>query len=121
MIYRPRQALHIEPKGWGREIWIANSALYCGKILQFDKGKRCSLHYHKVKTESFYLESGRLLVRLMPSPESEAIEELEMTPGTCMDIPPGLVHQMEALEDAELFEFSTQHFENDSYRLVKGD
>jgi hypothetical protein len=28
---------------------------------------------------------------------------------------------MEALEDSELYEFSTQHFESDSYRLVKGD
>jgi len=28
---------------------------------------------------------------------------------------------MEALEDSELFEFSTQHFDTDSYRLVKGD
>jgi mannose-6-phosphate isomerase-like protein (cupin superfamily) len=102
-------------------MWIANSALYCGKILQFHKGKRCSLHYHKVKTESFYLESGRLLIRVMRSPESEAIEQFEMSQGTCMDIPPGLVHQMEALEDAELIEFSTQHFESDSYRLVKGD
>jgi len=28
---------------------------------------------------------------------------------------------MEALEDAELFEFSTQHFDSDSHRLVRGD
>jgi hypothetical protein len=28
---------------------------------------------------------------------------------------------MEALEDSELFEFSTEHFETDSYRLIKGD
>jgi hypothetical protein len=38
-----------------------------------------------------------------------------------MDVAPGFVHQMEALEDSELFEFSTQHFDTDSYRLVKGD
>jgi len=31
------------------------------------------------------------------------------------------VHQMEALENAELYEFSTQHFNSDSHRLVKGD
>jgi len=31
------------------------------------------------------------------------------------------VHQMEAIEDAELFEFSTQHFDSDSHRLVPGD
>jgi hypothetical protein len=28
---------------------------------------------------------------------------------------------MEALEDSELFEFSTQHFESDSHRIEKGD
>jgi hypothetical protein len=38
-----------------------------------------------------------------------------------MDVPKGLVHQMEAIEDAELYEFSTQHFDSDSHRLVPGD
>jgi hypothetical protein len=38
-----------------------------------------------------------------------------------MDVRPGLVHQMEAIEDAELYEFSTQHFDSDSYRLKPGD
>jgi hypothetical protein len=28
---------------------------------------------------------------------------------------------MLALEDSELYEFSTEHFESDSYRLMKGD
>jgi len=25
------------------------------------------------------------------------------------------------LEDSELFEFSTQHFDSDSHRIIKGD
>ena len=29
--------------------------------------------------------------------------------------------KMFALEDTELFEFSTQHFDEDSHRLEKGD
>jgi hypothetical protein len=36
-------------------------------------------------------------------------------------IPQGLRHQMIALEDSKLFEFSTTHYESDSYRIVKGD
>jgi len=28
---------------------------------------------------------------------------------------------MIALEDSELFEFSTQHFDEDSHRIIKGD
>ena len=85
---RPRRPVHIEPKGWGREVWIANNHLYCGKILEIRKGKRCSLHYHKLKTESFYLRTGRLKVRVKESPDSITIEEFELVAGECMDVPP---------------------------------
>jgi mannose-6-phosphate isomerase-like protein (cupin superfamily) len=118
---RARKPVKIVPKGWGREVWIVNGDLYCGKILEIRKGKRCSLHFHKIKTESFYLRAGRLKVRVKESIDSEVIEEFELVAGECMDVPLGLVHQMEALEDAELYEFSTQHFDSDSYRIAPGD
>jgi mannose-6-phosphate isomerase-like protein (cupin superfamily) len=116
-----RSPIHVEPKGWGREVWIANNTQYCGKILEIRKGKRCSLHFHKVKTESFYLRSGHLRLRVKESASAAVVREFDLYQGECMDVSPGLVHQMEALEDSELFEFSTQHFESDSYRIVKGD
>ncbi|MGA2411468.1 MAG: cupin domain-containing protein [Candidatus Binataceae bacterium] len=118
---RARQPVHIEPKGWGREVWIANSEQYCGKILEIRKGKKCSFHFHKIKTESFYLRTGRLKLRVSEAPESEVVEEFILEAGECMDVPIGLVHQMEALEDSELYEFSTQHYDSDSHRLIKGD
>jgi mannose-6-phosphate isomerase-like protein (cupin superfamily) len=124
---RPRQSgfarppVHVEPKGWGREIWIANNSRYCGKVLEIAKGKRCSLHFHKLKTESFFLRSGHLRIRVKESVDAEVIREFELHEGQCMDVPIGLVHQMVALEDSELYEFSTEHFESDSYRLMKGD
>jgi len=80
-----------------------------------------SLHYHKRKTESFYLHCGRLRIRIKDSPASEQIEEFEMNSGECMDIPVGLVHEIHALEDSQLFEFSTEHFDSDSHRLPKLD
>ena len=48
------------PKGWGHEKWIVNNDEYCGKLLFFEEGKRCSWHYHKIKDETFYLQSGKL-------------------------------------------------------------
>jgi mannose-6-phosphate isomerase-like protein (cupin superfamily) len=117
---KKRLPVHVEPKGWGREVWIANNDLYCGKILEIDLGKRCSLHFHKLKTESFYLRTGQLRVRVQDS-AAAPIEEFVLNAGECMDIRPGQVHQMEALQQAELYEFSTQHFDSDSYRLIKGD
>jgi mannose-6-phosphate isomerase-like protein (cupin superfamily) len=118
---RARMPVNVVKKGWGGEVWVANNSLYCGKLLRLDKGKKCSLHYHKLKTESFYLHSGRLLMRILESPEATEVDEFELQAGECMDIPTGLVHQMVALEDSELFEFSTQHFDSDSHRLAKGD
>ena len=113
-----RQPTRIVPKIWGREIWIANNEKYCGKILEIEKGQHSSLHYHTLKTETFFLRTGRLLVRLKESPDSDALQEFEVGPGECMDVPPGLVHQLEALENVELYEFSTQHFDSDSHRLT---
>lgn len=102
-------------KGWGYELWIVNKPEYCGKLLFFNKGKRCSLHYHEIKDETFYLQSGRLVIYGdFPAP-------VYMEPGDSLHIAPGTQHQIVALEDSELFEFSTEHFDHDSYRVIKGD
>jgi len=44
-----------------------------------------------------------------------------LSPGDNFHVYRGLRHQMVALQDSELFEFSTQHFDSDSYRIIKGD
>jgi quercetin dioxygenase-like cupin family protein len=44
-----------------------------------------------------------------------------MKTGEAFHVYRGLRHQMEALEDSELFEFSTEHFDEDSHRVIKGD
>ena len=108
-------------KGWGYELWIHNDEKYCGKLLFFQKGKKCSLHYHKLKTETFYLQSGKLECKFYELEDPSRCVTITMNPGDVKEIPPGLVHQMHAIEDAELFEFSTQHFDSDSHRIEKGD
>jgi hypothetical protein len=59
----------------GREVGIANNQLYCGKILEIHKGKRCYFHFHELKTESFYLRTDVLKVRVGQSPDSPDVEE----------------------------------------------
>ena len=51
----------------------------------------------------------------------EQSKELILERGDKFHVYRGLRHQMFALEDTDLFEFSTQHFDNDSYRVIKGD
>lgn len=109
------------PKGWGFEKWIANSDKYCGKLLYFAKDKKCSWHYHKKKDETFFIQSGKILLKWSFCDEIEEAEEIVLHKGDSWHVPVGQRHQMFALEDTELFEFSTEHFDEDSYRVVKGD
>ena len=111
---------HVD-KGWGWERWIVNTEEYCGKLLVFNKSKRCSWHYHKLKDEVFYLQSGKMMIYFSDSDELENASQLILNPGDNFHVYRGLRHQMVALEDSELFEFSTQHFDSDSYRVIKGD
>lgn len=108
------------PKGWGFELWIWNEA-YCGKLLHFYKGKRCSYHYHKEKDEVFYLHAGRIRLLYGADDDYGAARELVLEPGMRFHVSPGLRHQMIALEESDLYEFSTHHRDEDSYRVVRGD
>ena len=109
------------PKGWGYEKWIVNNEKYCGKLLYFNKGKKCSWHYHEIKEETFYVHSGKLYLLYGFDDDINEAEGLILNPGDKFEIPRGLRHQMYAIEDTEMFEFSTQHFDDDSYRVIKGD
>jgi D-lyxose ketol-isomerase len=124
---RRPEAIQIVPKGWGEERWIHNDELYCGKILVVNEGKRCSLHYHELKTESFYLQQGRVRMELTDLASARQTppvirEVFEMGPGDSLLLVPGTVHRFTSLDgDAHIFEFSTQHFDEDSHRIERGD
>lgn len=108
-------------KGWGHERWIVNKDEYCGKLLFFNKGKKCSWHFHKKKDEVFYLQSGKILVKYSDNDDIEKCSEAILRPGDGFHVYRKLRHQMIGLEDSELFEFSTTHFDEDSYRISRGD
>ena len=113
--------IKIVPKGWGYEKWIVNTDEYCGKLLHFIKGKKCSWHYHKLKDETFYLQEGKLLVKYSDNDNLDEANEVILERGDKFHVYRGLRHQMFAMEDTDMFEFSPQHFDSDSHRIVKGD
>ena len=113
--------MNFVPKGWGFEKWIVNNEEYCGKLLYFVKGKKCSWHYHLLKDEVFYIQSGKILVKYSDKDDINNAKETILSKGDNFHVYRGLRHQMIALEDTELFEFSTQHFDSDSHRIEKGD
>lgn len=109
------------PKGWGYEHWIVNKKEYCGKLLFFKKGKRCSWHYHKLKDETFHVHKGSLRVTYSEGDNPDFGKSIILSAGDSFYIPVGLRHQMLGLEDTWMYEFSTQHFDEDSHRIIKGD
>ena len=115
------QEIKFVSKGWGFEKWIVNCEEYCGKLLYFVKGKKCSWHYHKLKDEVFYVQSGKIIVYYGDSDNIDKANTTILEKGDNFHVYRGLRHRMEALEDTELFEFSTQHFDSDSIRLIIGD
>ncbi|MSR87993.1 MAG: cupin domain-containing protein [Candidatus Zambryskibacteria bacterium] len=106
--------IKIIPKVWGKELWIHNDEKYCGKVLVLEKDRRCSLHFHKIKHETFFVSKGLVQMELI---HGENKNTLIMKPGDVVEIPSSLIHRFTGLEDSEIMEFSTEHFEEDSYRL----
>ncbi len=117
-IMRDQQPVY--KRGWGYEIWIENLDDYCGKLLHLYEGKRSSLHFHKNKMETMYLQSGRVELKFI-DPEDGKPYYVTLEPGDSILIPRCQVHQIHALEESDLFEFSTKHEESDSLRVEKGD
>lgn len=97
-------------KEWGSEDWIVNRE-YCGKILNLKKGFSCSLHYHKIKDETFFVLEGQVLFEL--DGETKILQ-----PGDTIVLPSGQRHRFTGLEDSRIIEFSTHHEEEDSYREI---
>lgn len=99
-------------KVWGSEEIIVNNSFYCGKILNLFARYRCSIHWHNVKTETFYILSGLVLMEL----ENYQSEPFIMHPGDSIDIMPQMKHRFTGLLDSKIIEFSSQDFPEDSYR-----
>ena len=108
------------PKGWGEELIIENNEMYCGKLLIFKKGCRFSMHYHLIKDETWYVNKGEFIYRWIDTESAETIEQ-KLKVGDVVRQRVGQPHQLIALTDGEVFEVSTQHFDEDSYRVMKGD
>ena len=107
-------------KKWGYELWIHNDIDYCGKLLVFTKsGNKFSMHYHMIKDETWYVQKGAFQFDWIDTENGERCYT-QIQKGDVIEIKKGLPHQLTALtEEATIFEVSTQHFDEDSYRIYR--
>ena len=99
-------------KLWGHEAIIINKKDYCGKILYLKKGFCSSLHYHKIKDETFYVLDGEVLMEYDN-------KKILMKKGDDVNILPNKKHRFSGIKDSKIIEFSTHHYDDDSYRIEK--
>lgn len=116
----PYRNLPVTHKGWGHEVLIHNSPLYCAKILMFRYGGKFSFHYHIKKTETWYVNKGQFELRHLDTDRAMYVTQY-LTEGDVVHIPVGNPHQLYAPRGGEIFEASTQCFDEDNYRIEAGD
>ena len=96
-------------KAWGTEKVLVNGPNYCGKRLVVKPRYRTSMHRHRVKHETFIVESGWGWIFLGDEP-------MELEPGTIVEIPPGEWHCVWNVSGAvslTILEISTHHSDDD--------
>lgn len=107
-------------KGWGHEnIWVTNDS-YCSKFLTFNQSAEFSMHFHAIKEETWYVMSGKFLVRYIDTKDA-TIHEKTLLAGATWHNEPLKPHQLVCLEAGTILEVSTPDSVEDNYRVMPGD
>lgn len=107
-------------KGWGNEVIFATNDKYCGKLLNFNTGAKFSMHFHSVKDESWYILTGKFIVKVIDTNTSEQFD-IELEPGNTWHNKPLMPHQLICIEEGTIIEVSTPDSVEDNYRVLPGD
>ena len=109
--FTPRE---VGERVWGRELLVAHTPNYTGKVDFYKAGKAGGLQFHRLKDETLYLYSGEAWVD--SDDGAGKLIRVHMTPGMSIHIPPGAPHRFEAITDCVVFETSTPPVTGDRVR-----
>jgi quercetin dioxygenase-like cupin family protein len=107
------------------KVWGMTELIHANGVLEFHriearKGGYCSKHLHQFKWNGFFVESGRLLVKVWKNDYS-LVDETILGTGDFTQVKPGEYHSFEALEDTIAFELYWAEFNhNDIIRESVG-
>jgi len=101
-------------KIWGETVQIvANSSLELHRI-EIHPGTQCSIHKHRYKWNGFYVEKGRVMIRVWKN-DYDLVDETVLEAGDYTEVKPGDDHQFVAVGDdmAVVFEVYFANFQHD--------
>ena len=107
-------------KGWGHEfIWETNDK-YCGKFMNFNKGAKFSMHFHKDKDKTWYVMNGVFDILVINTADA-SVKRKRLESGEIHRNEPLVPHQVICIEEGTLLEVSTPDSVEDTYRVSMGD
>ena len=107
-------------KGWGNELIWATNDKYCGKLMRFNEGAKFSMHFHSVKDETWYVMSGKFVVKTIDT-KNATIKQAPLSEGDVWRNEPLYPHQLICIEAGTIIEVSTPDSVEDNYRVMPGD
>jgi mannose-6-phosphate isomerase-like protein (cupin superfamily) len=98
------------------KVWGTTKLLEANGVLEFHRidarsGGVCSKHLHRHKWNGFFVEQGKLLIRVWKN-NYDLVDETVLGPGDYTKVAPGEYHQFEALEDTVAFELYWAEFDH---------
>lgn len=89
------------PKPWGGELLLRKTEQYAVKVLHLQSGCRTSLQYHRVKQETMFPGSGRVMLEV----HCDGVTRIEPLTQAVL-VRPGTVHRLIAESDSDVVEVS---------------
>lgn len=113
---------NIAGKIWGKTESIVANGVFEFHRIEFKNGFKCSEHHHQFKYNGFFVESGKMLIRVWQDGDQDGlVDETILGPGDFTQVAPGKIHQFEGLEDGVAFELYWAEFDhNDIVRRTVG-
>lgn len=98
------------------KVWGETQLIHANGVLEFHRivvrrGGTCSKHMHRFKWNGFYVETGKLLVRVWKS-DYALVDETILVDRDFTQVKPGEYHQFEALADTVAYELYWAEFDH---------
>ena len=107
-------------KIWGQTELIHSNGVLEFHRIEYKKDIACSKHKHEFKWNGFFVESGKMMVKVWQK-DYDLVDETILNPGDFMRVKPGVFHQFIGLEDGVAFELYWAEFDhNDIKRETVG-
>jgi mannose-6-phosphate isomerase-like protein (cupin superfamily) len=106
------EVMKLQGKVWGKTQSIFQNHTFELHRIEVKKGGFCSTHKHQHKYNAFYIEKGKLKIKIHQT-DYDLVDETIISTGELTVVTPDLYHSFEALESTICYEIYWGKFSHD--------